>query len=85
MTLATRLLLNGTLARAQLVVDYADQLHTAGETDNAVLLLREVLRNLPSHALARRKLEAWTKVTAVAAPYPVSAGSIPATAGGAKP
>lgn len=60
MSLAARMLLNGTLTRAQLVVDYAVELRNAGDTEPAIMLLREVLRNLPNHALARRLLDEWT-------------------------
>ncbi|MCC6415432.1 MAG: hypothetical protein IT582_05955 [Opitutaceae bacterium] len=60
MTLAARMMLDGSLARAQRVVDYAVELRNQGDTEPAVLLLREVLRNLPAHALARRLLEEWT-------------------------
>lgn len=61
MTLSARLLLDGTLARSQVVVDYAQELHNLGQTEDAVLLLREVLRKMPNHALARRLLDDWTK------------------------
>jgi tetratricopeptide (TPR) repeat protein len=61
MILAARLLQDGTLARAQLVVDFATELQAGGVTEDAVLLLREVLRKLPNHALARRLIETWQK------------------------
>lgn len=60
MSLAARMLLDGTLARSQLVVDYAVELRNQGDTEPAVLLLREVLRKMPAHALARRLLDEWT-------------------------
>lgn len=60
MSLAARMMLDGSLARAQLVVDYAVELRNQGDTEPAVLLLREVLRKVPAHALARRLLEEWT-------------------------
>jgi hypothetical protein len=60
MTLSARLLLDGSLARSQVVVDYAQELRNLGETDDGVLLLREVLRKTPNHALARRLLDAWS-------------------------
>lgn len=61
MTLAARLLQDGGIARAQLVVDYANSLHAQGATSDAVLLLKEVLRRIPNHALARRLVEEWQK------------------------
>ncbi len=61
MALAARLLQDGGLARAQLVVDYATSLQEQGATSDAVLLLREVLRRIPNHALARRLIEQWQK------------------------
>ena len=60
MSLAARMMLDGTLARSQLVVDYASELRNQGDTEPAVLLLREVLRKMPTHALARRLLDEWT-------------------------
>lgn len=60
MSLAARLLLDGSLTRSQIVVDYAVELHNQGDTDVAVRLLREVTRKMPTHALARRLLEDWT-------------------------
>ncbi len=61
MSLAARLLLDGSLARSLIVVDYAMELHNQGETDIAVRLLREVVRKMPNHALARRYLDEWTE------------------------
>lgn len=60
MSLAARLLLDGSLARSQVVVDYAVELRNQGDTEAAVRLLREVVRKMPEHALARRLLEDWT-------------------------
>jgi predicted Zn-dependent protease len=59
MVLAVRLLLDGSLLRAQTVVAYATELHSRGKKEPAVLLLREVLRNIPAHATARRLLAEW--------------------------
>lgn len=59
MVLAVRLLLDGSAARAQAVVDYATELQARGKKEPAVLLLREVLRNIPAHAIARRLLAEW--------------------------
>ena len=67
MTLAARLLLDGTLARSQLVVDFAQDLHNRGETEAGVMLLREVIRKMSNHALARRLMEEWTTKPAPAA------------------
>lgn len=61
MSLAARMLLDGTLQRSMIVVDYAVELHRKGEADDAVKLLTEVSRKMPEHALARRYLEEWTK------------------------
>ena len=61
MALAARLLQDGGVARAQLVVDYATSLQEAGATTDAVMLLKEVLRRIPNHALARRLIEQWQK------------------------
>ncbi|MCW5550394.1 MAG: hypothetical protein KIT44_15635 [Opitutaceae bacterium] len=58
--LAVRQLLDGSLARSQLVVDYAQELRAEDDTATAVLLLREIQRRTPEHALSRRLLEAWT-------------------------
>jgi hypothetical protein len=58
--LAVRQLLDGSLARSQLVVDYAQELRAADDTATAVLLLREIQRRTPEHALSRRLLDAWT-------------------------
>ena len=41
-----------------------------GETDDGVLLLREVLRNMPNHALARRLMDEWTAKPGKAAADP---------------
>lgn len=60
MVLAARLLLDGSLAKSQLVVDYATALRAQGQTAAAVLLLREVQRKTPAHALSRRLLTEWT-------------------------
>lgn len=68
MSLAARLLLDGTLTRSQIVVDFAVELHNWGETDEAVRLLREVLRKMPNHALARRYLDEWTSKPEIVAP-----------------
>jgi len=61
MALAARLLQDGGVARSQLVVDYATSLQEKGATADAVLLLKEVLRRIPNHALARRLIEEWQK------------------------
>jgi tetratricopeptide (TPR) repeat protein len=61
MVLAARLLQDGTVARAQLVVDYASALQGKGATTDAILLLKEVLRKIPNHTLARRLIGAWQK------------------------
>lgn len=61
MALAARLLQDGGVARAQLVVDYATSLQEQGATSDAVLLLKEILRRIPNHALARRLIEQWQK------------------------
>jgi len=61
MALAARLLQDGSVVRAQLVVDYATSLKEQGATADAVLLLKEVLRRIPNHALARRLVEEWQK------------------------
>lgn len=60
MTLAARQLLDGTIARAQIVVDYAVELRNQGDTEPAVMLLREMIRKMPNHAFARRLLDDWT-------------------------
>lgn len=60
MVLAVRLLLDGSLTRSQLVVEFATELHARKQTEPAVLLLREVLRKTPAHALSRRLLAEWT-------------------------
>jgi tetratricopeptide (TPR) repeat protein len=57
--LAVRQLLDGSLARSQLVVDYANELRAQNRTEAAILLLREIQRRTPAHALSRRLLEAW--------------------------
>ena len=59
MVLAVRLLLDGSSMRAHAVVNYATELNAQGKKEPAVLLLREVLRNIPAHALARRLLAEW--------------------------
>ncbi len=69
MLLAVRQLLDGSLARSQLVVDYAQELRAQDDTATAVLLLREIQRRTPEHALSRRLLEAWQKK-----PEPAAAG-----------
>ena len=61
MALAARLLQDGGVARAQLVVDYAPSLQETGATADAVMLLKEILRRIPNHALARRLIEQWQK------------------------
>lgn len=61
MTLTTRMLLDGSLARSQIVVDYALELKERGEDKDAVRLMKEVQRKTPNHALSRRYLEEWTK------------------------
>uniref|UniRef100_UPI00404B2206 hypothetical protein n=2 Tax=Cephaloticoccus sp. TaxID=1985742 RepID=UPI00404B2206 len=60
MSLAARLLLDGTLARSQMVVDYAVELHNLGETAVAVRLMRDVVRKMPGHTLAHRYIVEWT-------------------------
>ncbi len=61
MVLAAKLLVSGPVAQAQRVVDFATTLHAEKETADAILLLREVLRKIPNHGLARRLLEEWEK------------------------
>lgn len=79
MLLAARLLLDGSLARAQTVVDFATTLHAQGEVNDAQMLLRELLRKMPSHTLSRRLLEDWQKKPEPAVPAaeaaPVESGS----------
>lgn len=75
MTLSARLLLDGSLARSQLVVDYAQELRNLGETDDGVLLLKEVVRKMPNHALARRLIDEWTKPPEKSAAAPTSTPS----------
>lgn len=67
MSLAARLMIDGSLGRAQRVVDYAVELRNQGDTEPAILLLREVIRKMPTHALARRLLADWTAAPAAAA------------------
>ncbi|MBP9914265.1 MAG: hypothetical protein KBF26_12760, partial [Opitutaceae bacterium] len=77
--LAAKLLLAGATAQAQLVVDYAVELHGQNENENAVLLLREVLHKIPNHGLARRWLEEWQKRPEAVLTPPVTT-PVPATA-----
>jgi len=60
MTLVARLLLDGSLARSQIVVDFAEELNRSGDTADAVRLLKEVIRKSPNHALAQRLIVEWT-------------------------
>jgi hypothetical protein len=76
MSLAARLLLDGSLARSQIVVDYAVELHNQGDTEVAVLLLREVTRKTPAHALARRYLDDWTSKPEAPAETPPSTPAV---------
>jgi len=61
MTLAARMVLDGSLARSQLVVDYAVKLDGLGEREDAVRLMKEVSRSSPDHALSRRYLKEWAE------------------------
>ncbi len=64
MSLASRLLLDGSLSRSQMLVDYAVELKSQGEIEDAVRLMKEVSRKSPKHALSRRYLEEWTAAEA---------------------
>ena len=61
MTLAARLLLDGSLQRSQLLVDYALELAGRGEKDDALRVMNEVSRKSPNHALSRRYIKEWTE------------------------
>jgi len=61
MTLAARLLLDGSLQRSQLLVDYALELAGRGEKDDALRVMKEVSRKSPNHALSRRYIKEWTE------------------------
>jgi hypothetical protein len=78
LVLAARLLQDGTVPRAQLLIEYATALHAEGATGDAVLLLREVLRRIPNYALARRLLEEWQRKLQPEPVPPTPADSTPA-------
>ena len=61
MTLAARLLLDGSLQRSQMLVDYAVELESSGELEDALRLMKAVSRKSPNHALSRRYLNEWTE------------------------
>jgi tetratricopeptide (TPR) repeat protein len=61
MTLAARLLLDGSLQRSQLLVDYALELAGRGEKDDALRVMNEFSRKSPNHALSRRYIKEWTE------------------------
>jgi tetratricopeptide (TPR) repeat protein len=77
LVLAARLLQDGTVPRAQLLIEYATALHAEGATGDAVLLLREVLRRIPNYALARRLLEEWQKKLQPEPVTPTPTDSVP--------
>ena len=60
MTLAARLLLDGSLQRSQMLVDYAVALESRGEMEDALRLMKEVSRKSPTHALSRRYISEWS-------------------------
>lgn len=61
MVLAAKLLVAGPAPQVQRVLDFANTLHDEKDTNDAILLLREVLRKIPNHGTARRLLEEWDK------------------------
>lgn len=61
MSLAARLLLDGSLQRSQMLVDYAVELKGRGESEDALRLMKEVSRKSPNHALSRRYIKEWTE------------------------
>ena len=57
MVSAARLLMDGSNARAQQVVDFASEVRTRGDKEIAGTLLREVLRKVSDYPPAKRALK----------------------------
>ena len=60
MLLTAKLYLDGDVRRSQATLAFAQEIHDDGAQDDALLLVREVLRQVPNFPPAERLLAAWT-------------------------
>ncbi len=54
-----RLYLKGDLLRSNKILGIATEVHAAGDTDSAIILMQEILRASPSFSRAKKVLDVW--------------------------
>ena len=64
----TRLYLNGSLLRSSKILGLATEIHGAGDTGSAILLVREILKASPTFERAQKTLDTWAPPPAPAKP-----------------